>query len=484
MDLLTIDTSILGLLKATALVARYLAPYVSAARDTPKIVSQVHSEVVYTRTILIAIESLTNDLASIPARRAALITIDQLIAVFTDGVLLLSELEATLPSLPSAETTSPRLPLQSRLQWARKESVFVAFFTRLQGFKASISLMLNILQRQVFFIEGQSHFDNPANFNSDSDLRAAEHQQELSQNVAALLESNHSLTRRLMNLEDAFEVRSLVSKRQSRSFNTYHGISEGNSIGEEPNIKSTDSTIARTNNTSQLSTPPDRKEVSDFDFENDLGASRVYRRAQRDTMDFSFRSSIAHTNAWSIFSGLSLSDISIISAIALPLYPEEIENAQHYGLAGPQIVLDTTPTSHSPRVRSLYQECVEVELRLTKIPGFLEIFAKLRDEGEDHDPLSLLITFFRRGVPLLMLLERVPGLGNLDYLTELWYIDSQKLPKVATYKFIEACIHDLGFQPDECFSIGDLMGSNSTGFVNVRVIFSVRYRCYGSDCII
>jgi cell division control protein 24 len=271
-----------------------------------------------------------------------------------------------------------------------------------------------------------------------------------------------------MNLEDAFEVRSIVSRRQSRSFNTYHGINDGTSIGEEPNTESTDSTIARTNNTSQLSTPPDRMEVSGFDFENDLGASRVYRRAQRDTMDFSFRSSIAHTNGWSIFSGLSLSDISIISAIALPLYPEEVENAQHYGLAGPQTVLDTAPTSHSPRVRSLYQECVEVELRLTKIPGFPEIFTKLRDEGEDHDPLSLLITFFRRGAPFLMLLERVPGLGNLDHLTELWHIDSQKLPQVATYKFIKACIHDLGFQPNECFSVSDLMGSNSTGFVNVR----------------
>jgi cell division control protein 24 len=67
-----------------------------------------------------------------------------------------------------------------------------------------------------------------------------------------------------------------------------------------------------------------------------------------------------------------------------------------------------------------------------------------------------------------MLLERVPGLGNLDLLTELWYIDSQKLPQVATYKFIKACIHDLGFQPNECFSVSDLMGSNSTGFINVR----------------
>jgi hypothetical protein len=153
MDPLTIPTSILGLLKATAQVAQYLAPYVAAVRDTPKIVTQVHSEVSHSRTILLALEALTKNLASIPVRRAALIQVDELIAVFTDGVLLFSELEASLPSQPPTEPTSPRIPFQTRLQWARKESTFAALLTRLQGFKGSISLMLTILQRQAYPME-------------------------------------------------------------------------------------------------------------------------------------------------------------------------------------------------------------------------------------------------------------------------------------------------------------------------------------------
>jgi cell division control protein 24 len=153
MDPLTISTSIFGLLKATAQVAQYLAPYVAAARDTPGIVTQVHSEVLHSRTILLALEGLTKNLASIPVRRAALIQVDQLIAVFTDAVLLFSELEASLPSLPPTEPTSTRIPLQTRLKWARKESTFAALLTRLQGFKGSISLILTILQRHVRLIE-------------------------------------------------------------------------------------------------------------------------------------------------------------------------------------------------------------------------------------------------------------------------------------------------------------------------------------------
>jgi cell division control protein 24 len=153
MDPLTITTSIFGLLKATAQVTQYLAPYVAAARDTPKIVTQVHSEVVYSRTILLALDGLTKNLAAIPVKRAALIDIDQLVAVFTDGVLLFSELESSLPSLPSTEPASPRIPLQARLQWASKESAFVALLARLQSFKVSITSILTILQRQVYLVE-------------------------------------------------------------------------------------------------------------------------------------------------------------------------------------------------------------------------------------------------------------------------------------------------------------------------------------------
>jgi cell division control protein 24 len=283
-----------------------------------------------------------------------------------------------------------------------------------------------------------------------------------------------------MNLEDAFEVRTIVSKRQSLALSTTNGINDDAQKPQQPSEFTEGGAFNKSNNISQLSTPPEGIAVSHFDFENDLGASRVYRRAQRDTMDFSFRSSIAHTNAWSVFSGLSLSDVSIISAIALPLYPEEIANAQHYGFGELQAMISTAQASYAPRARSLYQECLDVELRLSQIDGFPEIFATLRDGSEEEDPLTFLIQVFRTGAPLLVLLERVLELGNLTHSTQLGdHINSQEMPNA----FIKACIDDLGFQPDECFSVGDLMGSDTTGFIKVRAVIALCIGWHSSDPI-
>jgi len=106
----------------------------------------VHSEVQATTIILSALQQLSQNLGSVPAKYATLVTLDQVVAVLTDGVLLYSELEASLSSLPSGlPGTKPSL--RSRLQWARKEPVFVGVLTRLQGFKGSITLILSILQR-------------------------------------------------------------------------------------------------------------------------------------------------------------------------------------------------------------------------------------------------------------------------------------------------------------------------------------------------
>jgi len=72
------------------------------------------------------------------------------------------------------------------------------------------------------------------------------------------------------------------------------------------------------------------------EFEDDLDASRVYKRNQRNTCDCSFVSSAARTNTWSIFSGLSLAGVSNISVIALPLCQEDISNYSNYALEGQQ----------------------------------------------------------------------------------------------------------------------------------------------------
>jgi cell division control protein 24 len=305
-----------------------------------------------------------------------------------------------------------------------------------------------------------SYWNIIADFISDSDHRAELQQQELLKNVAALLETNQALSRRLRNLEDAFEVGTIVSNRHSRIISTAVGVDDDVSKRSEPNLQVEDGSL-------QPLAPSGEAEVSSFDFENDLETSRPYRRAQRDTMDFSFRSSIAHTNAWSQFSGLSLSKVSIISAIALPLYPDEIENAQHYELRPEQPI--PTTMAVTPRAKPLYQSCLDMKEQLSQISGFPPIFALQRTESEEEDPLTFLMQVFRRGIPLLMLLARVQGVQDISHYiySENYIGDERKIPKVATVKFVEICRRDLGFKSDECFTISDLFGNDTTGFVKV-----------------
>lgn len=279
-----------------------------------------------------------------------------------------------------------------------------------------------------------------------------------------------------MNLEDAFEGGTIVSKRQTRDFSTAGGTNDGLPKQHHLNEPNEDGL-------SQLLLLPEGTEVSGFDFENDLEASRPYRRVQRATMDFSFRSSIAHTNAWSQFSGISLSKVSIISAIALPLYPDEIENAQHYELRPEQPMLTSKPISVAPRARPLYQSCLEIEAELSQIAGFPTTFALHRDENEDEDPLTFLMQVFRRGIPLLMLLARVRGVDVNHYIQLDEYRGQEnRVPKEATFKFIKAWKDDFAFNSTECFTINDLFGGDSTGFVKVSIV-SHSVHGYGSDYV-
>lgn len=144
MDPLSVAALIAGLLSATVSISKILSPYVAAAREVTTIAVHVHAEVQAASIILGALQSLTQNLASIPTQRTALVQLDQLITIFTNGVLILSDLETLIEllSLPGS-----RLTLRSRLQWARKETAFVSLLSRLQCFKSSISLVLGILQK-------------------------------------------------------------------------------------------------------------------------------------------------------------------------------------------------------------------------------------------------------------------------------------------------------------------------------------------------
>lgn len=147
MDPLSVAASIAGILSAAAQIGKALGPYASAAKETPQITAHVQSEVLAASIILSSLQHLTQNLASVPARNASYIGVEQVVAVLTDGVLLFSELETAVQKLPPHDPGSLKLPLRARLQWARKEGTFSTLLIRLQAFKSSITLILTILQR-------------------------------------------------------------------------------------------------------------------------------------------------------------------------------------------------------------------------------------------------------------------------------------------------------------------------------------------------
>lgn len=96
-------------------------------------------------------------------------------------------------------------------------------------------------------------------------------------------------------------------------------------------------------------------------FERILEKSWVYKRNQRNSCDCSFISSAERSHTWSIFSGFSLADVSILSVIAMPLTTMDLANGEHYqaeslkeGLKWPpedfdkQIKFDSLSNSEAP----------------------------------------------------------------------------------------------------------------------------------------
>lgn len=146
MDPLSIAASIAGLLAAGAQISKILGPFVSASRAVPQVAFKVYSEVESTRTVLAALKGLLTRIATRPVKHASLITVKQIVIILANGIFIFSELELAAGCLLMSVPSSHILQLRCRLQWARKESTFNALLSRLESFKSSLSLVLDILQ--------------------------------------------------------------------------------------------------------------------------------------------------------------------------------------------------------------------------------------------------------------------------------------------------------------------------------------------------
>lgn len=158
---------------------------------------------------------------------------------------------------------------------------------------------------------------------SGSYLEAKQSQDALQKVVEQIFESDPDLSKRRRNLEESCEAQSTLTRCFRNGSST--GLAEED-VANNPAFTPDGLDLGETSFDGfdfQFTT-------IQLPFEDDLKTSRVYSRTQVYESDVSFTSSAARTHAWSIFSGLSLAEVSVISAIALPLYSHEISNSQWY----------------------------------------------------------------------------------------------------------------------------------------------------------
>ena len=136
---------IVGIITAVAQVSVLLTRFTKSTIAAPKQAQVLLTEVSDMGEILSQLQSFLLGLDSPNRSRASLLKVDKVVVIVSGCVLTFSELEKVLD-----EMKWEGLDVLDRLKWARKESVVVELVQRLQNHKASLSLVLNILNGFVY----------------------------------------------------------------------------------------------------------------------------------------------------------------------------------------------------------------------------------------------------------------------------------------------------------------------------------------------
>ncbi|KAL8954227.1 MAG: hypothetical protein Q9183_007256, partial [Haloplaca sp. 2 TL-2023] len=275
MDPLSISVAIVGVCTAAIQVNHCLKGFIDSSRDAPSSARYALGEITGIYACLQQLDAFLSGRQESPRSRRSLVMLEQVIIIFTDCVSVFSELEQTLETLKS----DTPLRVLNCIKWATKEKTILKLLARLQASKASLSLVLNILTCNTL-------------------VSAENSTRDLTTMVQQLLKSNISMSRRLKNIE---RMHPAMSRSRSTSIVTYRHLSQASEPMQTPE-------------------PP---------FEKELEKSPAYRRAGFNRLRASKTSSHATSEPLSL-SGLSLSDVSNITAIALPISSRELWNHQRY----------------------------------------------------------------------------------------------------------------------------------------------------------
>ncbi|KAI0421682.1 hypothetical protein F5X98DRAFT_329061 [Xylaria grammica] len=306
MDPLSVAASVVGLIAAGGKVAALLCKVVDKYKDSEALAESILLEVEGVSTALGHLQSFLRDGAEAAPERGNLILLDQVLTTLTGCVTTYSDIQFILAGLNISENTGTF----NRVKWMSQESRLNTLVQRLQSHKLSLTLMLTIIQCK-------------------SMQEAQSCTQKLRVLVEQILESNRGLAERIGSLE---REGSIISRARSDM------IPADNA-----------STMRRVSATRGNKLEPGDMLVKRFAFEQDLESSRAYAEAVYRHSQLSVTSTALYTTALSVFSKLSLSQVSSISFYALPVYATDLHNSELYvfGEDG-AVVLDPRVTSPTP----------------------------------------------------------------------------------------------------------------------------------------
>ncbi|KAK3655202.1 GTPase activating protein (GAP) for Rho1p [Elasticomyces elasticus] len=317
---ITVAASVAGLISSASTMIPILYNVGTSIRDAPQLTKEVAGELANITVVLQQLFAYISGKARASIERLNLITVEHITATLTDCVVTYSDLDAVLKSL----RVDSGMRAWDRGMWYIKKGRVGEIVQKLQNHKASLGLMLNILQC-ASLSEAETSMDR------------------LCDTVNELLRTNQDLSLRLRNMED------LRIPRESGVENEAHhdlasgefqdeAPSQSGAIDEESNPDldgRADSEVMperpkSVHDHSSSTGEGDHQDMKYSHFEEMLHRSRVYRHVSESDYSPSLISDARSTLALSICSSLTLGEVSNISVYAIAVYAIELSNATCY----------------------------------------------------------------------------------------------------------------------------------------------------------
>ncbi|KAH8881849.1 hypothetical protein GQ53DRAFT_831987 [Thozetella sp. PMI_491] len=294
MDRLSVHAAITGLLVTSNQVINVLDTELDGRRLQTKPIdaSQLFLEVIGSRRVLLLLREHIESLAPSPEREESTIQLDQLIQTLTDAVIVFADLEALVLSW---KYSKDQTFVKDRAQWAAREAGASKALPELRSINKKMTTMLSILEKQ-------------------SELGGDAMQRRLFSDITEMLEDRTGFLKRASSISESNYSTLVPSDSVSESHVAIH-----------PSPSMTGSRF--------------RHQLDD-----DVDTSRPYRQLRREPVDRTSQTSKASSqlSSTAIFSHPSLSNVSILSAAALPISPKDITNNYHHALGVDIVQLATS----------------------------------------------------------------------------------------------------------------------------------------------